>query len=598
MKKLKISSVYRLLILLLIGIYFNNLYIYIIELIYILLSDYKELLIYSVLIILILLSNSIKTDYLKYGIVERKINNYYVINKILYKDKIKTNDLNVGDLIVTFDSNYIDDETYLKNNIKFELLNYKKIYNFKLQKYINNIINSFNDDVKNPINKFIYNINNYDDMSFNLGYGLAIYYILKLISKKSNLASLILIILYSFVFYFDIKFYLLIIDNIFYKQDKNIRYFIKIILILIINKYLLNNYSILVTLLLNLYNCLNLKIKFNTYFAFMQSILFGYINILNLCVYKYILIIQIFLFVFSLILLFIPQLSNIYLLLIKIYSNFNNIKFEIRGSLTIIGLMIYLILINVFNIKNNLLKLILISSILFLPINNPFFHITFIDVGQGDSILIKSELNKANILIDTGSKFNYYKLKKYLYSQGIYRIDYLIITHDDSDHNGNLELLNNDFKVKHIIYSNTSIEYGNINLINLYTNEYNNKNDSSLVYYLNKNNLSFLFTGDISSACERKIIKEYSNLKVDVLKASHHGSNTGNSEYFISNLLPRICCISTNGMYGHPHKQTLKTLDMYKVDAYTTKNEGNITFFLTKIGNIMKTNKHGFVIIK
>ena len=598
MKKLKISSVYRLLILLLIGIYFNNLYIYIIELIYLLLSDYKELLIYSVLIILILLSNSIKTDYLKYGIVERKINNYYVINKILYKDKIKTNDLNVGDLIVTFDSNYIDDETYLKNNIKFELLNYKKIYNFKLQKYINNIINSFNDDVKNPINKFIYNINNYDDMSFNLGYGLAIYYILKLISKKSNLASLILIILYSFVFYFDIKFYLLIIDNIFYKQDKNIRYFIKIILILIINKYLLNNYSILVTLLFNLYNCLNLKIKFNTYFAFMQSILFGYINILNLLVYKYILIIQIFLFVFSLILLFIPQLSNIYLLLIKIYSNFNNIKFEIRGSLTIIGLMIYLILINVFNIKNNLLKLILISSILFLPINNPFFHITFIDVGQGDSILIKSELNKANILIDTGSKFNYYKLKKYLYSQGIYRIDYLIITHDDSDHNGNLELLNNDFKVKHIIYSNTSIEYGNINLINLYTNEYNNKNDSSLVYYLNKNNLSFLFTGDISSACERKIIKEYSNLKVDVLKASHHGSNTGNSEYFISNLLPRICCISTNGMYGHPHKQTLKTLDMYKVDTYTTKNEGNITFFLTKIGNIMKTNKHGFVIIK
>ena len=94
-----------------------------------------------------------------------------------------------------------------------------------------------------------------------------------------------------------------------------------------------------------------------------------------------------------------------------------------------------------------------------------------IDVGQGDSILIKLKHNRGNILIDTGGQLNYdgqkpYDLASnitipYLKSEGIPKLDYLIITHGDFDHAGMAENLINNFKVKNIItntYSNELIE--------------------------------------------------------------------------------------------------------------------------------------------
>lgn len=210
---------------------------------------------------------------------------------------------------------------------------------------------------------------------------------------------------------------------------------------------------------------------------------------------------------------------------------------------------------------------------------------------QGDSILIKS---KTNILIDTGSNYNYYKLKKELFNQGIYTIDYLIITHSDEDHSGNIEALKKDFKIKEFLEDGKDI-ISDIKLQYLYVDSYDDENDNSLVYYLYLNHLSFLFTGDISRAVENKLVNKYELGKINILKVSHHGSKSGSSPYFISKILPDYAIISTNGNYGHPHKETMETLDSYLVNILSTKESGTITFYLSLI-NFIKTNKEIIII--
>ena len=144
------------------------------------------------------------------------------------------------------------------------------------------------------------------------------------------------------------------------------------------------------------------------------------------------------------------------------------------------------------------------------PTNNPYRHITFIDVGQGDSAMIKNPFTHSCILIDTGSRFNYYKLKKFLFKEGIYKIDKLIITHDDSDHNGNIDNLLKDFEIDESVSKGRDIEYGNLLLKYYDLGVFDNDNDNSLVYSLYIDNLNFLFTGDISDIAERELMKRYS----------------------------------------------------------------------------------------
>lgn len=598
MKQLNNISAYRILVLLLIGLYFHNVYIFLAEIILLCFYNFKESIVLILIIILIFLTNSIKTDYIPIGIVERKINNYYVVDKLLYKTKINNDDIDIGDIILTDKYELISDDNYLKKNIKYTNDEYHVINTFKIRKVLNNRIEKFNPNIKNSLNKFIYNISNYDDLSFNLGYGLAIYYLIKQINNKSKKVGFISIIIYSFLFYFDIKFYLLIFDYILDILNIKNKIPIKYVLICLINTNLLNNYSIQIPLILGLFSHLSKKDDFKLYLIIIQSILFGYINILNTFIYKYYVKVQIILLLFSIVLLFIPSLETIYSFIINIYSYYNDLNLYIRGSISIIGFIIYLLFIYMFKVKNTLIKIGLFILILISPFNNPFYHVSFIDVGQGDSILIKSEFNKANILIDTGSTYNYYKLKKYLFSQGVYCLDYLIITHNDSDHNGNVEQLSKNFKIKNIIEQPIDVKYKDINLTNLYVKEFDNDNDNSLVYYTNINNISFLFTGDISSIAERKLIKKYGDIDVDILKVSHHGSNTGTSRYFLQSTTPEIVVISTSGQYGHPSKQTIDNLKDYKADIFSTKTSGNIEIYLTGLFNLLKTGKLEFAIIK
>ena len=597
MKKSKNISAFRIIVCLLISLYLNNIYIYISLLILLLILNYKEFILTFILLFIILKVNSNENDFIKFGIVERKINNYYVVDKLLYKAKIVSDEIQIGDIVLTNRYKYLDNVNYLKKNIKFEIFDYTIISNFKLRQYLYKKINSFNDEIKSILNKYIYNINNYDELEFNLTYNFIIYYLFRYIYSKNKLISIILLNIYSLIFYFDIKFYLIIIDYILSKFNikHSNKFCIKIIILLLINNRLIYNYSICVPLILSLYRFLDTKISFKSYFVLISSLFFGDINILKIFLYKYEIYFQIVIILICFLVLIFPNISIILLDFIKIYSYYENINLSIRGQISIISIIFYFLLYKYIS-YSDLLNIILILLLIYLPLNNPFLKISFIDVGQGDSILIKLPLKKGNILIDTGSEYNYFKLNNYLNKQGIDNIDFLIITHNDSDHNGNISKLQKEYNIKNIIYEKQDIVLDNIYLKNLNFTEYNNDNDNSLIFLTNINGLNYLFTGDISSYCEKMLVDRY-NFKVDVLKVSHHGSNTATSEYFVSNILPKYSIISTSGMYGHPSNIVLDILNEYMSKTYITKTSGNIEIYGLPWFNLIKTDNREFVII-
>ena len=153
MKQLNNISAYRILVLLLIGLFFHNIYIFLAEIILLCFYNFKESMVLTLIIILIFLTNSIKTDYIPIGIVERKINNYYVLDKLLYKTKINNDDIDIGDIILTDKYERISDDNYLKKNIKYTNDEYHVINTFKIRKVLNNRIEKFNPNIKNSLNK-------------------------------------------------------------------------------------------------------------------------------------------------------------------------------------------------------------------------------------------------------------------------------------------------------------------------------------------------------------------------------------------------------------------------------------------------------------
>ena len=265
--------------------------------------------------------------------------------------------------------------------------------------------------------------------------------------------------------------------------------------------------------------------------------------------------------------------------------------------------ILFLVLLIVFFINNNRITM--------------FPVITYLDVGQGDSCLIRV-FNK-NVLIDTGGK-TYNKKEKwrqrkkeyniadnitipYLKSVGVKKIDYLILTHGDFDHMGEASNLTKKFNVKKVIFNNDSYNeletsfikilkkkkikyYNNIEKIKLQkcilyflnTKIYDNENDNSNVMYTEINNYKFLFMGDAGINKERDILKKYNLQYIDVLKVGHHGSKTSSSKDFIDEINPKFSIISVgkNNRYGHPNKEVLKELEDSKI--YRTDKNGSIMF--------------------
>lgn len=221
------------------------------------------------------------------------------------------------------------------------------------------------------------------------------------------------------------------------------------------------------------------------------------------------------------------------------------------------------------------LILILISY----PYIQPFSKVVMIDVGQGDSFLIIEPFNKGNYMIDTGGNLNVdlatNTIIPYLKSLGINHLDALIITHDDYDHSGASESLIKHFKVNQVITKAQDI--GPFQSLPLNIDSID-PNDNSLVYYLNLNDMGYLFTGDLPSEYERQIIEKYPNLKVDVLKIGHHGSNTSTSSMLLQHFKPKYGLISVKekNIYRHPHPDVIKRLESYGVRVYRSDLHGMV----------------------
>ncbi len=288
---------------------------------------------------------------------------------------------------------------------------------------------------------------------------------------------------------------------------------------------------------------------------------------------------------------------NKYLLLIK---NISLLSFNIYVSpFSTLEIIIYFfILISLIYILTTRCKPLYKSSIvlvIFLCIKSiPFSYlvddyVAFINVGQGDSTLIVHD--KKTVLIDTGGSV--YKdianesLIPFFKKRQIYKLDYVITTHNDFDHIGALTGLKENFIVKNHVDSSNLFpikisESFIIDNLNTYQNEGTEENDKSLVLHFSLNNKTFLIMGDAPKWVERKIIKDNKNLKCDVLKVGHHGSNTSTSQEFIEFLKPEdaIISVGANNEYGHPHSEVLSILKYYKVNIKRTDVDSTIFYFL------------------
>ena len=565
MRSLKNILLFRLTIIFFLNIYFKNIFIFLISILLLFILDKKESLILIVLLAISLVHINLPTI----GYVSRAKDDIAIINNTEFTNL----DYSVGDFV-------FKDKVFKNTPYKMSL----------------NHLNSFDKDVSNLFKKILFNdFVSDNDLLFNIGYGFGLYFLLRKIFDKNKYLSLFLLFIYSMFFDFELKLLFLIIDFIlsFFEVDNINNLSIKIIVITLIDINLFLNYSILLTLIFSfIYKTNYYKSKF--LIGLVQSFFFGQVNILSCLVYNWYLNIRIFILIFSLLSFVCPLLLPIYLIVMKVLSCIIYIfLISIRGKISIITLMILLISY-LFGIKKDY-QLYLLLLMCLLTLNNPIKHVTFIDVGQGDATLI-SNLNY-KILIDTGSAYNYHKLKKTLYEEGVYTLDYLLISHNDEDHCGNVDNLMRDFKIKKIVYDKYDIAYKDLYFNCLDVGIFDNDNDNSVVYYLDIKDYSFLFTGDISKNVERLIVNRYAIDKVNCLKVSHHGSATGTSSYFVGKILPDYAIISTNGKYNHPHKETLDTLNSYLVDVLITKELGNIKFNF--IGNLKYLSyKNQIIVLK
>lgn len=367
------------------------------------------------------------------------------------------------------------------------------------------------------------------------------------------------------------------------------------IILLCLNPYRLFSLSFLFTFLIRFNFALAGPFKFSSLLMVLGSFFFAEVNPLLNLFFKKLSYLSLILLMVSLLLIlsgldqYITELPLFFSELTKLIKSLS-----IRGQLSFPLLLVIIAVIKRYELKSSFLQTALIGLILLSNLHNYLPRVTFIDVGQGDAILLKAGGNKETVLIDTGSKYAYYKLRKYLYAQGIYRIDKLVITHGDEDHCGNIRNLVNDFIIGEYQLDHEDID-GYFKLKSLNNSSHQSKNDNSLVHLTQINGLTFLFTGDISAAVEEEIFKD-KFYRIDVLKLAHHGSASSSSPAILRNNV-KFALISTNGRYHHPAEAVLKRLAQYRIKAYSTAEKGDISFLFTRFLNFIQCAAGDFVII-
>ncbi len=538
----------------------------------------------------------------------------------------------------------------IKNNLEDYIKKYKS------HNYLNAFILGNNKEIDENIMKS-YQENGINHLFVISGMHITILsmillFILNKISKNNKINLIIVIILLIFYLFLTnftpsiIRATLMFIALTIKKQLK-----LKIetiyILILICALYLIYNpymiyhigflYSFIITFFLILFQDLINKCKTYisktftiSFIAFLASIPISINNFFSINIISplinmiFVPLISLLIYPLSLVTLIIKPLDNILFIILELTEKlsfiFNNVNINITlKHINIVVILLYYLLIiyTLYKLKSKQIKgLIILILIIIIHHNINYFDnnnsLTMIDVGQGDSILLKLAHNQGNILIDTGGQPSFNgekpydlaqnKIIPYLKSEGISKLDYLVLTHGDFDHAGMSINLLKKFKVNNILLNSNNdntlekqimnyskkhhIKYKKIRqdkikiqktILNFLNSQKSfNENDDSLIIYTKIKNQNILLMGDAEEERENYILNTYNLPKMDILKVGHHGSNTSTSLKLINKIRPNISLISAgnNNLYGHPHKQTIEKLKNSKV--LITKIDGSI----------------------
>ena len=250
-------------------------------------------------------------------------------------------------------------------------------------------------------------------------------------------------------------------------------------------------------------------------------------------------------------------------------------------------------------------KYLIIFLIPFLEIFcNPFFQVYTLNIGQGDCSIIVEPFYKSVVMIDCGQSLYRDNVERiimpFLENKNIHTIDTLILTHDDFDHSGGYKSLKDRIKIKQVIRDSkekVNVEYPFYLLLD--QRESKDENDSSIISYFTYDHLKYLFMGDASKQIEKQLMDTY-DLKADVIKVGHHGSNTSSDAAFLDSLDCKLAVISAGykNKYNHPSVETLKTLDKLNINTFCTSTDGSIAIYSWHHFSFIVTNDGLFGIIR
>lgn len=326
----------------------------------------------------------------------------------------------------------------------------------------------------------------------------------------------------------------------------------------------------------------------------------------------------------------------VYYILIILINYFFMLSSKYRKSS--IENLIYMLMKKTKKNLKRIIKNIIIVAIIMLFIKAFFrnfkgLQIYFVDVGQGDCTVMITPNNK-KIIVDGGGNSNNesnYDIGEnvvlpYLLDRKIRKLDYMIISHFDSDHYQGLEYVIKNINVKKVIIPKQLEENYNCkeflkiankkrvkvievkagDKIKLDKNMYmqvlwpteeaimeNITNNNSLVCKIYYHNSSILFTGDIEKVAEEAILAKYKTrkiLKSDILKVAHHGSKTSSIEDFLNMVKPKIALIGVgkDNKFGHPNNDVIERLKSIGTKIFRTDIDGEIEILINKRGKIKK----------
>lgn len=248
--------------------------------------------------------------------------------------------------------------------------------------------------------------------------------------------------------------------------------------------------------------------------------------------------------------------------------------------------------------------------------------VTFLDVGQGDAILVQAPNDRA-MLIDTGESWAGPTVSADLSTEGITRLDYLVATHDDDDHIGGIaevlqhvtvgEFLSNGVPAStdtatrlralladrqiptHAATAGEIIALDpanvTVSVLNPSANRGTDQNENSIVLRLVFGTRSFLLTGDAGTEAENRMLASGQPIASSFLKVGHHGSSTGTGTLFVNAVNPEVAVIETGrfNLFSHPSQTVVKRLQESGADVYSTAESGTVRITVTRTSYHLKT---------